>query len=405
MVLPSSQTVHGDDQADVLSVIFEGLCRNSARNYGYVLDDFARHLKAGSGGAAIRELIGMPHDEANRIVSEYLADLKSRSHAPETIVHRASILRRAVRRARLAGLTALSLDVETPRSISIVPERCITAKEWKCLSEAAESEAKVNERRTRDLPLILLLHDRALRPVEVAKIDLADVDLEAPSVRVGGIWLAINPDTRNALARWIATRGEWPGPLFIREHNGVKGRLRLSARSVSRVVQALWSRAGMSGQVHGLDLRKAAIARAIELGWSALELREFMRTVRTDQILSRRQKEAVDIGATFPRRTERRGPKGGGRRSCPVRMGRSDSRVCWVLGRRKPRLNRTQYRVIKALIEAIPDGLTGPELFLKSNSSDYRNVLRRMTGQDADWQAVIHFPETTRGERYRISRD
>lgn len=69
---------------------------------------------------------------------------------------------------------------------------------------------------------------------------------------------------------------------------------------------------------------------------------------------------------------------------------------------RMGRLNRTQYRVIKALVDAWPGGLTGPELFLASNSGDYRNVLRRLTKGDGTWRTVIHFPETTRGEHYRI---
>jgi integrase len=71
-----------------------------------------------------------------------------------------------------------------------------------------------------------------------------------------------------------------------------------------------------------------------------------------------------------------------------------------VLGRKKKRLTRPGYRVVKALLEAGPDGLSKPQLL--RICGDALGVLRRLSKSDSDWKAVIHFPGKDGIRHYRI---
>jgi hypothetical protein len=72
-----------------------------------------------------------------------------------------------------------------------------------------------------------------------------------------------------------------------------------------------------------------------------------------------------------------------------------------VRGKEKEPLNIVQFNVIKALIDANPDGLGKDELVRKSGHSDARRVLDRLRKKDPDWGSVIIMPGKPH-RRYRI---
>ena len=73
----------------------------------------------------------------------------------------------------------------------------------------------------------------------------------------------------------------------------------------------------------------------------------------------------------------------------------------WVNGKSKEPLRPERYRVIKALRDAGPAGLTGKQLREESRCSDAVNVLKSLAESDPDWAAVIILPGTG-GRGYRI---
>ena len=124
-----------------------------------------------------------------------------RNLSPATVARRVAALARAVNRARMVGLTRLTLETEPPRAEAFRDVSGPGADGWRKLLERAEAEAADGTPRTaRNLAILLFLHDRALRRSEVVRIDYPDdLDPPRPAVAVRGKgkhakeWLTINP--------------------------------------------------------------------------------------------------------------------------------------------------------------------------------------------------------------------
>lgn len=63
-----------------------------------------------------------------------------------------------------------------------------------------------------------------------------------------------------------------------------------------------------------------------------------------------------------------------------------------VLGKRKPRLTRAKFDVVRALLEAGEFGLTKDQLDERSHHTEARKPLKRLHDSDPDWAEVIHLP-------------
>ena len=96
-------------------------------------------------------------------------------------------------------------------------------------------------------------------------LDLADVDLPTFSVHIVGkgktepARVPLSNPARAALADWIASRGNAPGPVFIRLDRAARGADRLTGDAVARLVKALGRKAGLAREVRPHGLRHEAI--------------------------------------------------------------------------------------------------------------------------------------------------
>jgi integrase/recombinase XerC len=110
-----------------------------------------------------------------------------------------------------------------------------------------------------------------MRRGECVGLDLADVDLERTQVAIIGKgktereWLTISSQAKDAIAQWIAARGDEPGPLFIRLDPGAQGLERLTGDSVNRVVGKIGRNAGLTRKARAHGLRHEGITRALDL--------------------------------------------------------------------------------------------------------------------------------------------
>jgi hypothetical protein len=82
-------------------------------------------------------------------------------------------------------------------------------------------------------------------------------------------------------------------------------------------------------------------------------------------------------------------------RPSPLALGGPDDEPI-VLGRRKPRLNPGQYRVVKALLDAYPDRLSKDTLARRSGAEDPIGMIDRLR-RDEDWAAVLDKPGKAHG--------
>src|SRR5262249_60919506 len=113
-----------------------------------------------------------------------------------------------------------------------------------CKRQAAKHSAPAKA--ARDVAIVRVLFDLALRRGEVAALDLKDLD-----IRSGQLWvmgkgrrekepITLPPRTITALKTWLKFRDKEPGPLFINFHHANKGGLdRLEANGIYWVVRSL----------------------------------------------------------------------------------------------------------------------------------------------------------------------
>ena len=305
---------------NLLGLILTGLRPQSRAGYQADYRDFARFAVCTTAEQALWRLLRQTQAVANAMAMAYHADLANRNLSPATIARRLAALKRAARRARLAGLTTISLETEPPKAESFRDTRGPGAVGWRKLLVQAEAETVDGTPRTaRNLAILLLLHDRALRRGEAGALDYPDdLDLSQLAVQVLGKgktakeWLTINDRCHAALARWIELRGDWPGPLFTRSDPAARMPTRLTGESVNRMVQALAKRAGLTRTVRAHGLRHQAITEALDGGWDVRDVKQFSRHAKIDTVLIYDDRRK-DIGGEITRAIGR--PKRASRKS------------------------------------------------------------------------------------------
>ena len=329
---------------DLMGLILAGLKPTSVAGYVKDFEAFRLFTGAPSAEAALQSLFRLDTGPAAALVLAYQSAMLDRELSPATIARRVAALARAVKRARMVGLTRLTLETEAAgRPEAFRDVRGPGAAGWRKLLDRAEAEAADGTARTaRNLAVLLLLHDRALRRGEVVGIDFPEnLDMTRPAVAILGKgkrakeWLTINPQTRDAIGRYLTLRGDWPGPLFIRtDRRGPElaspgdgapepaaapiGTARLDGESVNRMVQALARRAGVGRIVRAHGLRHSAITEALDSGFDVRDVKGFSRHSRIDTVLiydDRRKDVGGDITRALGRRREPR--KRAGKRTLP----------------------------------------------------------------------------------------
>lgn len=123
------------------------------------------------------------------------------------------------------------------------------------------------QRSSVNVALLRLAYDLALRIGELARLDVADVDL-----KTGGLWifgkgrrakeLVTMPQTsREAVKAWLQERRSKPGPLLL-SLSPADWHGRLVTRGVYRIIRDLGAAAGVHVRPHGI--RHTAITTAID---------------------------------------------------------------------------------------------------------------------------------------------
>ena len=256
----------------LIESFFAGMNPNTRRAYARSLEDFRQFAGAPDMPSAAALLLGHGHGHANALGLDYRANLVARDLAANTVNARLAALRSLVALARTLGLVSWELEV---KSVRTRPYRDTSGPGTDWFRRAVKT---LSERQTpkaaRDLAILRLMYDLALRRSSVVGTDLSDLDLDAGTltVRTKG---ETDPTTRTlprptveALRRWLVHRGNEPGPLFCaldraraRRGNAME---RLSGTSVYRLVRRLGGQLGKpSARPHGL--RHAAITAAAKL--------------------------------------------------------------------------------------------------------------------------------------------
>lgn len=261
----------------------------TAKQYRRDLADFAVFRGATDAAAAIDAVCSGTSAAGHDAALGYRTYLLGRGLAPATIARRLAALRSVLKVARTLGRMDWALEVDSPRSETYRDTRGPGLDGWRRLRALAVSEATSAAGR-RNLAMVLMLHDLALRRAELVAIDLADLDLPGGTVAIVGkgkrepVRLTMPRAIMAALAEWLKDRGSAAGPLFPRLDRAGQGRL--TGEGLAGILDELGRRAGLGRKLRPHGLRHQAITRCLDLsGGDVRRVRMFSRHAKVETLL------------------------------------------------------------------------------------------------------------------------
>jgi integrase/recombinase XerC len=278
--LPASLVSHDK----LVESFLRGRKQTTIDTYRAGLVEFTNFLGLPTIGAVAKILCAVQPGQAHLLALQWQKAMYEAGLAPATINSRLTALRQFVKLAGQVGLINWKLALDNVRSKPYRDTRGCGIKGWIKLRESIDGDSAADRR---DLAIVRLLFDYALRRGEVHSLNREDIDLDTGSLRIVGKGsyepetITLPKPTVEAIQRWIEVRGDHPGPLFCNLDNGHR-RNRLSKVSIYRMVKARGRRAGITG-LHPHALRHAAGTHALDQTNGNIRMvRQFMRHARVD---------------------------------------------------------------------------------------------------------------------------
>lgn len=233
------------------------------------LDTIAALVSAGQHDAASLPW-GQLRYAHTQAVRRRLAD----SYAPATANRMLAALRGVLREAWRLGQLGTddlhrAIDLPPVRGERLPAGRAVTAPELAALfASCGDTPSGV-----RDAALIAVLYGTGVRRSEVVALDVADVNLDAASLRVRhgkgtkGRLTYLPAGALAAVAAWLELRGPDPGPLFVPVRRG--GHLQAGQRISGQAVRDILRRRAKAADVAEFgphDLRRSVIGDLLDAG-------------------------------------------------------------------------------------------------------------------------------------------
>ena len=276
--------------ADLHQAVLSGRKANTLRAYEGDLRDFARFMSAETPAAALDQLVSFSAGTANAVALAYRSHLVDRGLAVGTICRRLSALKAAAKVARMLGRVTWDLEVESPTRESYRDTSGPGLEGWRAMLTLAKERA-TNTAGKRNLAIVRLLHDCALRRNEVVGLDLADFEPARARIHVLGkgkterLPISLPAPTLASLNQWVSSRGNSPGPLFTRLDIARGGRL--TGESVRRlIVRQLGRDVDLSRPVRPHGLRHQGITQALDATRGDVRaVRKFSRHAKLETLI------------------------------------------------------------------------------------------------------------------------
>jgi integrase/recombinase XerC len=271
-VSPNASLTLAESPAERLYRAFlESQTANTRAAYSRDIAAFAAFLGEPTATAAIRRLLAVSGGEGNALLLDYRTQMVQAKLASSTINRRLSAIRSAVKLARTLGHTSWTPEISGLKTQAYRDTTGPGVSGTRDMLEVALSHSHPAIA-LRDVALIRLMFDLALRRNECVVLDLEDVDLAGRRVWIVGKGKTekeartLPEKTAAALAEWIEARApyakaECPA-LFISLSGNSCGN-RISGRGVHWIVAGVGSDAGIKTRPHGL--RHASITAALDV--------------------------------------------------------------------------------------------------------------------------------------------
>lgn len=220
---------------------------------------------------ALDRLFRQSSPSAHEIILAFRDYLSAAGLASGTINRHLATLRSVTKLARMLGLTTWAIEVP---SMKLERRRDTRGPSPADVARMLAATSGETEQQTRDYAIVATFFCMGLRVSELCGLTLQDTNLEAGSTWILGKGrkekeiVPVPSLVCDALRRYLAYRGDRPGPLF--QTLGKRGANRdggLETRSVLRIVRELGSQIGLRVWCHGL--RHSSITQAAEVGQKA----------------------------------------------------------------------------------------------------------------------------------------
>jgi len=259
-----------------------------------ILDGDVRHLR----WSALR----YQHTAAirSKLISQY---------APATVNKILAALRGCLRACwRLGQMSAedyqRAIDLRPVSGETLPAGRELSSGEILALMQACQRDK--TPAGTRDAAMIALLYAAGLRRAEIVALNLADADISTGRLIVRGKrskerTAYLNNGALDALADWLALRGEFDGPLFVPINRGARV---LSSRLSNQAVYNVLLKRGAEAMVDNFsphDLRRTFISDLLDKGADIATVSKMAghANVQTTARYDRRPEEAKQKAASL----------------------------------------------------------------------------------------------------------
>lgn len=254
------------------------------------MQQFAAFLGVATPEDAAKRLVIAGPLAGNAMVLHFMDDQRGLDRASATIARRLACLKQLVRKARILGMCAWSIEIRSPKVRSYRDTRGPGIEAVRRMIAVTDDEQGALG--ARDRAMVRLLFDMGLRRGEVAGLDLADLeDTATPAVWVlekgatQRVRLGLPFPTLSAIRVWLSWRGMEKGPLFHRLDTGrdkMQAPEALTGRAVHKAIQRVGALAGVRCWPHAL--RHSAITRVLDFTGDVRAGQRFSRHASLDTL-------------------------------------------------------------------------------------------------------------------------
>jgi len=251
--------------------------------YTHDVEMLRRFLHAASPEKAVAQLLRMKSASAYQLAEDYRGGMQAAGLSPATQSRRLASLVSLLRTANRLGLIDWTLQkITLPAVTGYRDTRGPGEDGVRKMMDAALGRR--DAKGARDLAILHLLFDLALRTAEVLDLALEHLDLDGRRVfvlwksRTQRQWMHLPVPTLDALVEWIVVyRGREAGPLWIRFGGSTKQRAGGLSSTGLRLLVNEYARLARIRRATPHGIRHAAITKAAQVDGRLLAVQQFAR--------------------------------------------------------------------------------------------------------------------------------
>ncbi|MBS1960092.1 MAG: tyrosine-type recombinase/integrase [Bdellovibrionales bacterium] len=241
---------------ELLDCFLSGRNKQTLEAYRTDLEDFKTSIGQNNLNEAVSKFISLNAGEANALVLRYRNSLLDKGLQSATINRRLAAIRSLLKMARMIGIITWGIEIPNLKSEPYRDTRGPGLYAFTKMLEIAANQ-RSDSKSKRDVAILRLMYDLALRASELIKIEMSDFNSSDSTVAVSAkgkrnkVTLSVPNASKKALMDWILVRGDQPGPIFLNfDRSGKKSGL--TRQGLFELIRKLGNSADVITRPHGL---------------------------------------------------------------------------------------------------------------------------------------------------------